>query len=72
MNTNSSKRCQVVSPDDNLNTTDVKKRKHEQAHQNSTSYANNKYDVQFYKMNAGKSFQNETFPNFDGSDEPGK
>ena len=61
-----------MSTENNLDKPDVKKRKLEEDHQNSRSYANNKYDVQFYKMNAGQSFQNETFPNFDGSDEPGK
>ena len=50
----------------------MKNRKHEEEHQNSSSYANNKYDVQLCKKNAAKSFLNETFPNLDDSAELGK
>ena len=72
MNTNPPKHYQVVSQNDNLNKTDVKRRKLEEVHQNSSSYVNKKYDVQLFKMNAGKSFQNETFPNFNDFDVLGK
>ena len=56
MNKHLSKRYQAMSPDDNLDKIDVKRRKLEEVHQNISSYVNNKYDVQLYKMNAGKSF----------------
>ena len=72
MNTNLPKRYQVVSPDDNLDKIDVKRIKREGVHQISSSLADNKYDVQLCKMNAGKSLQNETFPNFNDSAELGK
>ena len=68
MNKNSPKRYQVVSQNDNLDKTDVKKIKLEEELQNINSCANNKYDVQLFKKNAAKSFQSETSPNFNGSD----
>ena len=68
MNENSPKRYQVVSQNDNLDKTDVKKIKLEEEQQNINSYANDKYDVQLFKKNAAKSFQSETSPNFNCSD----
>ena len=71
MNRNSSKRYQVVSSENNLDKTDVKRRKLKEVHQNSSSYANKKYDVQLFKKNAAKSFQSETSLNLNGFDELG-
>ena len=68
MNTNLSRHYQVMSQNDNLDKTDVKRRRLEEVHQNINSCANKKYGVQLFKKNAGKSFQSETSPNFNGSD----
>ena len=72
MNKNSPKRFKVVSLGNNADETDLKKRKLEEEHQNSSSCVNSKYDVQFCKMNAEKMFQNETFPTFNDLDKLGK
>ena len=60
-----------MSTKNNLDKPDAKKRKLEEVHQSSSSYANTKYDVQLCKKNAAKCLQNETLPPFDGFDELG-
>ena len=72
MNTNLSRHYQFMSPVDNLDKTDGKRRKLEEVHQTSSSYANKKYDVQLFKKNGANFIQNENSPNFNGSDVLGK
>ena len=72
MNQNLPKRYQVVSLDNNSDETGVRKSKPEEVHQNLSSCAYNKYDVQLFKKNAEKNLQNETFPNFNDFAELGK
>ena len=71
MNNNLPKHYQVMSTENNLDKNDENDGKLEEEHHNLNSCANNKYDVQLYKMNAAKYFQNETLPTFYGFDELG-
>ena len=61
-----------MSSEKNQDKNDEKDGKLEEEHQNSSSCANNKYDVQLCKINAAKSFQNESLSTFNGFEEPGK
>ena len=72
MTNNLPKHYQVVPAENNLDKTHVMKRKLEEGHQSLTSFANNKHYLQLCKVNAAKSFQNETLPNFNDFAELGK
>ena len=72
MNNNLPKHHQVVASKNNLDKNPENDGKPEEEHQNASSCANNKYDVQLCKINAANSFQNESLPTFNGFEEPGK
>ena len=65
MNNNLAKHYQVVASKNNQDKNPEKDGKLEEEHQNSSSCANNKYDVQLCKKNDKKSFQIEILPTYD-------
>ena len=72
MNINASKHDQFMSAENNLNTSDVKKTKLEEGHQNISSCYNNedKSFFKFCKENGVKKFQYDSLQN--GTDENGR
>ena len=71
MNNNLPKHYQVVPSENNQDKNDENDGKLKEEYQHLNSCENNKYDVQLFKMNAAKCFQNETLPTFYGVDELG-